>query len=351
MTYESVYPADYDREPVDLGPRRTAREAADVRLYTSAELSDEVSTEPEWIVRGYLARQAITEVGGKIKRAGKTTWITHLVANVLDGLPFMGYQTTSAKVIYLTEQQPGPFLMALQRAGIDRRGDELKIVFRRDVAHFPWPRVVSFLASYAVEHDYRLLIVDTLGKLAGVADENSAGEAARAMAPLQNAAHDGLAVIVARHERKSGGEVGDSGRGSSAFGGDADVILSIRRPEGSTRPTLREIHALSRYTETPEAMAVDLTDEGYVALGSPDAVAMAEATRFVSCHLRERFDRNESGSTRDELVVASDEAGVPMSEPTIRRAIGRLNDQHLLVTTGRGVRGDPIRYAWRGERE
>lgn len=331
-------------EPIPVHRARTI----DVKLFTPAELSGWVSVDPEWIVRAYAARQAITEVGGKIKRAGKTTWILHLIAAVLDGLPFMGYATAPTWVIYLTEQQPGPFLAALQRAGLDQRGDELKIVFRRDMAHLPWPAVITYLAEYADDHGYGMLVVDTLGKLAGVADENSAGDAARAMAPLQNAAHDGLCVIVARHERKSGGEVGDSGRGSSAFGGDADVILSLRRPEGNARSTLREIHALSRYTETPEALAIELTDEGYVALGSPDAVSMAEAVRFVSSQLRERFDRNESAATTDELIVAAAEADQPMSEASVRRGLRRLEEQHLVIKTGRGVKGDPRRYAWRG---
>lgn len=52
------------------------------------------------------------------------------------------------------------------------------------------------------------------------------------MAPLQDAAHAGLTVIVCRHERKGGGDVGDSGRGSSATWGDVDIILQLRRPEG-----------------------------------------------------------------------------------------------------------------------
>jgi hypothetical protein len=45
----------------------------------------------------------------------------------------------------------------------------------------------------------------------------------------------GLAVLMLRHERKGGGEVGESGRGSSAFAGAVDVILQLKRPEGNTR--------------------------------------------------------------------------------------------------------------------
>ena len=49
------------------------------------------------------------------------------------------------------------------------------------------------------------------------------------MKPLQLAAADGLGVVVGRHERKSGGDIGDSARGSSAFGGAVDTIITISR--------------------------------------------------------------------------------------------------------------------------
>ena len=46
------------------------------------------------------------------------------------------------------------------------------------------------------------------------------------MQPLQQAAAaEGLGVLVSQHERKSGGEVEDSGRGSSAFAGAADIEI------------------------------------------------------------------------------------------------------------------------------
>lgn len=45
--------------------------------------------------------------------------------------------------------------------------------------------------------------------------ENNAGDALAAMLPLQEAAGNGIAVIVLRHDRKSGGLVGESARESS----------------------------------------------------------------------------------------------------------------------------------------
>ena len=126
-----------------------------------------------------------------------------------------------------------------------------------------------------------LLVVDTLSTWArlGGDDENSSGKAAEAMAPLQLAAATGIAVLVLRHDRKSGGDVGDSARGSSAFGGAVDIILALRRGEGNSRPTIRALHGLSRFDETPATLMIELTDSGYVALGSQTAVAVLSGAR------------------------------------------------------------------------
>src|SRR6185436_12737761 len=93
--------------------------------------------------------------------------------------------------------------------------------------------------------------VDTVSQFAGLRGdaENNSGDALAAIEPLQEAAAQGLAVIAVRHERKGGGEVGESGRGSSAFSGAVDIVVAIRRGEGQTKPTVRVLHTLSRFTE------------------------------------------------------------------------------------------------------
>ena len=52
--------------------------------------------------------------------------------------------------------------------------------------------------------------------------------------------------------------MGESGRGSSAFGGAVDLVLNLRRPDGNTRGTLRVLKALSRFDETPPELVVEL---------------------------------------------------------------------------------------------
>ena len=108
------------------------------------------------------------------------------------------------------------------------------------------------------------LVVDTLPQFAGLKgdSENNSGDALSAVEPLLQAAADGIGIIIVRHERKAGGRSGDSGRGSSAFAGAVDIVLSLRKPEGNSRKTQRVLQALSRFSETPTELLIDLHRDG-----------------------------------------------------------------------------------------
>ena len=123
-----------------------------------------------------------------------------------------------------------------------------------------WPQVVDEAITKCREVGAVLLVIDTLSMWAGLRgeDENASGAAAGAMEPVANAAAEGFAVLVARHERKSGGEVGDAGRGSSAFSGAVDVAITLRRLEGDATATeARRLDAVGRYDETPETLVIE----------------------------------------------------------------------------------------------
>jgi hypothetical protein len=49
-----------------------------VVFHSAKEIAEATPEEPEWIVQGFLARGAITELDGPPKRAGKTTWMSLL---------------------------------------------------------------------------------------------------------------------------------------------------------------------------------------------------------------------------------------------------------------------------------
>jgi hypothetical protein len=341
LVREIDQPATPQPDPVEpkLDPETPkSGTAKEIRFWTGADIAIAVPNPTKWIVRPWVAAGAITEVDGKAKTSGKTTWLTHLARAVLDGQPFMGEPTTKSPVVFLTEQSMSTFRVAMARAGLLGRGD-LRVLFWRDTLNNSWTEIVKAARDECRRVKAKLLIVDTLAQFAGIAgdSENSSGDALKVMRPLQKAAHWGkLAVVISRHERKSGGEVGDSGRGSSAFGGAVDVILSIRRPEGNTRRTLREILSRGRFDETPEKLMVELTKRGYVARGSKSAVETREAKAAI---LTVTPTEQKNALTREELV---EKAGV---KPTTgRRVIEKLVAKGRLLQTGAGRKNDPYRY-------
>ena len=59
------------------------------------------------------------------------------------------------------------------------------------------------------------------------------------------------------------------------------MILSMRRGEGNTRPTVRIIESLRRFDETPSKLVIELTDDGYKSSGDATAFAEKEAMTAI----------------------------------------------------------------------
>jgi hypothetical protein len=316
----------------------SSRAERNLPFRTARAIASEVPEQVVWYVPGYFAAGAVTELVGKIKSAGKTTWVTHAVRAIVTGTRFMDLPTTQTGVVYLTEQSPTSFRVALARAGLLER-DDVVVLFWRDTGGIGWPDVVAGAVEECRRRGCGVLVVDTLPRFAGLRGdaENNAGDADGAMAPLQLAAADGLAVVVVRHERKAGGEVGDSGRGSSAFGGAVDIVLALKRREGATRPTVRVLHALSRFDETPGELVVELGEEGYVALGDEAAVALSDARSRL---LSDLPHSPEDALSMTELIKSFKD----LSATTIERARDMLISQGDVLRVGKGKKGDPFRY-------
>ncbi len=308
---------------------------------TAKEIAASTTAEVDWLVRPWVARGSFTELDGKAKTSGKTTFITHAVRCVLDGLPFMGQPTKKTSVVYLSEQGDQSLREALRRADLLERED-LHFLSWRDVVGRVWQDVAQIAVARCLETDSSLLVVDTLPQFVGIGGEgeNSSGPALEATRPLQQAAASyDLGVIAARHERKSGGAVGDSGRGSSAFTGAADIVLSLRRPEGNPGPNLRVIHAVGRFDETPETLVVELTDSGYKSLGSEQALGAFRARQVLS----ETLPRGEEDAVTIEELIPSTGLG----RTSLQEALKAMQEDGEVLRLGTGRRGDAYRFCLR----
>src|SRR4029077_5567306 len=228
---------------------------------TAIEIASTQDEQIAWFAQGIVGGGLITEFDGAAKRAGKTTFLLGMVRAILTGTDFIGQPTTYSPVLYLTEQSPASFRRNLARAGLLDRSDLRALHWPRAVGH-EWEYIVERARYAAQQMGAHVLIIDTLGQFSGIRgeEENRSGVALEKMEALQAATMDGLAVVISRHDRKSGGEVGTSGRGSSAWGGVADIILHLLRlpgeQEGKERQRLLE--GIGRFEEAPEKLLIEL---------------------------------------------------------------------------------------------
>jgi hypothetical protein len=327
---------------LQVPPRPTEVPALPFR--TARTLTEGTAEDTEWQVHGLLAKGAVTEIDGKIKVAGKTTFMLAMVRAKIDGLAFLGRTTSPGPVVILTEQSAQTFKVALRRAGLADREDVIVLGWRDTIGH-PWPVVVKAATAECCIRKANTLIADTLGQFTGVLgdQENAAGRSLEALKPLQAAAADGLAVLVLRHERKSGGEVGEAGRGSSAYGGGVDIILSLRRAEGNHpgRPRLRELHGLSRFDETPDRLLIEWEGgANYVVHGAAADVERQETRKAILGVLPEA---EEAAATAKELILAT---GRKMTQAVVYEILQVDVREERVGRKGTGKRGDPYRF-WR----
>jgi hypothetical protein len=323
-TGEEIHSASY-RE-------RFRAERKALRFRTAAEVIREAPSEVKWLVKPWVAEGCLTMLTGKVKAAGKTTFAMHMVAAVLDGTPFLGEATSKTPVVYLTEQPSGSLVEALKKAGLDHQ-DLALLRFDQTFGH-DWQEIVESAIAECRSRGAKLLVIDTLAQFTRLPgdSENNAGAALSAVEPLQRALADGIAVLVIMHERKSGGEVSDSGRGSSAFAGVADVVLTLQRPQSNTPTNVREIRALSRFSATPSELVIELTPGGYIARGLRADVATAEAEKKVLALLPD----NEMKAMSLEDITAATGVSRPVAQ-TVLRFSG-------IERVGQGVKGNPYRY-------
>jgi hypothetical protein len=248
--------------------------------------------------------------------------------------------------LYVTEQQRQSFADALRRTGLAERGDELRILFREDLRGMKWPDVIERVHDEAVAGNRDLVVIDTIGKLAGIVSENDAGEWSAAMTPVQDLAASGRAILLDRHDRKSGGEVGESGRGSSQASGDVDIILAIRRPEGNQPTSRRVIEALGRYSDdTPEKIVVELLGDGYRLLGSDEAVATSDARKVLLLALGREFQQHDEGASQADLIERGATHSPKVKRWAIQAELSAMVAEGLVTVTGKPrSRKTPLRY-------
>jgi hypothetical protein len=188
------------------------------------------SVEIDWYAPGFVGSGLLTEIDGYAKLSGKTTFVQAALLAMLNGGDFLGRAARHpGKAVYLTEQTIQSLKPGLVKAGLAEQWD-LHWLTWADAYEHPWHAIVAETAAHALDVGAGLVVIDTLAQWSdlGEGQEDDAGVTNRVLKPvLAEMIGKGLAVWLVRHDRKSGGQVGQSARGSSAYGGKVDVIMHL----------------------------------------------------------------------------------------------------------------------------
>ena len=328
------YPEWLDDEPGPSGvsvlngtetvePSADAPAPRTLRVYSLPELAAMEPEQVDWVWSPYIGAGEVASCEGPPK-SGKSTFVRKLSAHVVAGRPFLGEPVKQGPVLYCTEERGGTTREGFERAGALELAD-LHVLFRHEARGMEWAETVDQIDAHCRRLGAVLVVVDTLSKWAGLRgeEEQAAGFAMEAVGQLQYlAASSGAAVIVVRHERKSGGATGEAGRGSSAFAGDFDTITSIRKVTGEK--TQRRLGAEGRHDATPNEVVIDYIDGEYRSLGDPHDLRRQEQERAIVDLLP--ISRNEQVTIEDVRERMEDRA----SRVTVRTLLLRLVDEGIV---------------------
>jgi hypothetical protein len=223
----------------------------------------------------------------------------------------------------------------LGRAGLDQSTD-LYVIAGMATRRQPWPALVAAAIDLCRQIGAETLGIDTLAGVAGFGAEaeNDSAAALEAVAPLREAADAGLAVLMDRHARKSGGGVGESERGSSAFAGSVDSIFYLTRPDDAPNLNVRRLLGVSRFDDAPAELDIEWTPDGYVSRGDP----APHASRVLESAVLDAIPTGEANAIPASRVTAA----VPkLSDRRARERLEELYRKGDLGRIGQGKRGSP----------
>ncbi len=297
------------------------------------------SEQPDWLLPGYIARNAITLLTG-LWKAGKSTMLAHLLRDLHKGGGLVEVPTDGV-VLIVSEEPPGVWARRRDALGLD--ADRVLIVQRPSFARtgaIEWRRLIEGLRADIAEHDVALVVIDTLPSVWPTVNENDASEVLEAIGPLRDLSEAGAAVLIVMHPRKGGGGEATATRGSGALPGFVDVIVELRRHNAEdSHDRRRLLTAYGRFDGIPPETVIELTESGYAIIGERAEVRAADEQTIILNLLPADGLGLDAETIREQWPA----------EPTIglRRLRGLLNhgaEQHKWRRRGMGVKGDPYTF-------
>jgi hypothetical protein len=262
--------------------QEAAVQSAKVEIYTPGQIMGLSSEAVEYICYGLAPKGMIASVDGPPKTSGKSTMTMMGIDAALSGKLFLNHATSRVPILFVTEESPRTVRLLLERCGLTNIAGLYILPASRSA--LPWSQLALEIEKQCAALKIGWLIVDTFHGVAGLEGdaENDAGAVVQALTPLRRiSATLDVAVTTTRHTRKSGGQIGESGRGSSAFTGFVDTILELKRLPGNQSITKRQLEVTGRLEQS--RMEIELRDGSYIVAPDPDVdSSIGEAERLTN---------------------------------------------------------------------
>jgi AAA domain len=208
----------------------------------------QISAEPPWLIRGLLPARGLVCIVGPPK-SGKSFLTTDMLCTSARGALYAGRETTAGAVAYLTGEGVNGFkvrLVALrQHLGIEGRGTPFFMIENvPDLGseHTDLPELIRELDGLVKAHapgGLKAIVLDTLARCMGEADENSARDMGRFINRCSMLERHYKCVIVVVHH--VGKDASRGGRGSNALNGAADVTMIVEKTDAFSKVRIDEM--------------------------------------------------------------------------------------------------------------
>jgi AAA domain len=185
-----------------------------------------VPAEIPWVCRPLTYLGGVSLIAGPPK-AGKSTLAAQLQRCRETGERLFGaWEVTTGPTLLVTEE--GGVAVVHKTEGLHA----LDVLDRRSAvrAELTFRQMLGVVSEWGATHPGGLVFIDTLAIWAGIADENDAGQATRAIAAVTATAQAAdLAIVLVHHARKAAGSDGEAIRGSGAILATVDIGIELSR--------------------------------------------------------------------------------------------------------------------------
>lgn len=311
-------------------------DGASLPVVRAAMLADTLEAQ-RWLVASLWARAAVGILGGAPKCC--KSWLAlELAVSVASDTPCLdrfAVADPGAVMLYMAEDNAAIVKARLtgicRHRGIGLEGLPIDVITAPSV-RIDRERDQARLMRTVQRSAPRLLVLDPFVRLHRV-DENDAGQVSAVLGYLRALQRDlDVAVLVVHHARKnggSGGQAGQSLRGSGDLHAWGDSNLYLRRQQGTLMLTIEH-----RAAAAPDPLALRLVttsgSEAHLALADPEqergrvATGLEDAIVSTLTAAAEPLGRT---TLRDKLRVRNERLGEALSHLVQTGAVVRAGDR------------------------